>query len=90
MPSLRPSKYGVPMLVVKDTYYNRSVPAIIGTNIIPECMEHCSNSDTTVEWKTALDSVSDSAIPVKTTNNFRIRIGPGEIETLNGIAVKDR
>ncbi|MCG8044919.1 MAG: RNase H-like domain-containing protein [Candidatus Thiodiazotropha endolucinida] len=86
VPSLGPIKYGVPILVVKDTEYNKSVPAIIGTNIIREYVEQCSNTDTPVEWKTALDSVTDSAIPVKSTNNFSIRIGPGEVKTLNGIA----
>ncbi|MCG7876441.1 MAG: pol polyprotein, partial [Candidatus Thiodiazotropha endolucinida] len=86
VPSLGPIKYGVPILVVKDTEYNKSVPAIIGTNIIREYVEQCSNTDTPVEWKTALNNVTDSAIPVKSTNNFSIRIGPGEVKTLNGIA----
>lgn len=36
----------------------------------------------------ALDSVSDCALPVKTTNNFSTRVGPGEIKTLNDIARK--
>lgn len=36
----------------------------------------------------AFDSLLDETIPVKTTNNFYIRIGPGEVKTLNGIVRK--
>ena len=35
-----------------------------------------------------MDSLCDSAIPVKTTNNFSIRVGPDEVKTVNGIARK--
>ena len=88
VPSLGPIKHSVPILVVKDTEYNNTVPAIIGTNIIREYAEYRSKADTPSGWQTALDSLSDSVIPVKTTNNFSIRVGPGEVKTLNGIARK--
>ena len=80
--------HGIPILVVKDTEYNKTVPAIIGTNIIREYTEYRSKADTPLEWQTALDSLSDNAIPVKTTNNFSIRVCPGEVKTVNGIAQK--
>ena len=80
--------HGIPILIVKDTGYNKTVPAIIGTNIIREYTEYRSKADTPLEWQTALDSLSDNAIPVKTTNNFSIRVGPGDVKTVNGIARK--
>ena len=88
VPILGPIVHGIPILVVKDTEYNKTVPAIIGTNIIREYTEYRSKADTPLEWQTALDSLCDSAIPVKTTNNFTIRVGPGEVKTVNGIARK--
>ena len=88
MPSLGPIKYSVPILVVKDTENNNIVQAIIGTNIIREYTESRSKADSPSGWQTALDSFSDSAIPVKTTNNFSKRLGPAEVKTLNGIARK--
>ena len=88
VPKLGPIMHGIPIFLVKDTYYNKTVPAIIGTNIIPEYTEYRSKADTPLEWQTALDSLSDSAIPVKTTSNFGIHVGPGEMKTVNGIARK--
>ena len=86
VPNLGPIMHCIPILLVKDTEYNKTVPAIIGTNIIREYTEYRSKADTPFEWQTALDSLSDSAIPVKTTNNFSIHVGPGEVKTVNGIA----
>ena len=88
VPKLGPIMHGVPILVVKDTAFNQSVPVIIGTNIIREFQAYRSKPDTPLEWQTALDSLIDNAIPVKTTNNFSIRIGPGEMKTVNGLARK--
>ena len=68
-----------PILVVKDTEYNNTFPAIIGTNISRDYAEYRSKADTPPGWQTALDSLCDSAIPVKTTNNLSIRVGPGEV-----------
>ena len=87
VPSLGPIKQSVPILV-KDTEYNNTVPAIIGTNIIREYAEYRSKAESPPGWQTALDILSDSAIPVKITNNFSIRVRPGEVKTLNGIARK--
>ena len=44
--------------------------------------------DVPVEWQTAFDSMVDEGIPVKTTCNYGIRIGPGEMKTLHGLARK--
>ena len=87
VPKLGPMMHGVPILV-KNTAFNESVPVIIGTNIIREFQAYRSKPDTPLEWQTALDSLIDNAIPVKTTNNFSIRIGPGEMKTINSLARK--
>ena len=42
VPKLGPIMHGIPLLVVKDTEYNKTVPAIIGTNIIREYTEYHS------------------------------------------------
>ena len=88
VPNMGPILHDIPILVVNDTDFNRTVPAIIGTNVIREYRELRSESNTPVEWQTALDNLCDSAIPVRTTNNFNIRVGPGEVKTLNGLARK--
>ena len=86
VPNVGTIKHGIPILVVKDTDYNKVVPAIIGTNIIREFTEHRFDTDIPEAWLTALDSICNSAIPVKSTNNFTIRVGPGEMKTVNCIA----
>ena len=43
--------HGIPILVVKDTEYYKTVPAIIGTNIIREYTEYSSKADSPLEWK---------------------------------------
>ena len=88
VPKLGPIMHGIPILVVKDTDFNKTVPVIIGTNIIREFSDCRSKPDTPMEWQTALDSLCDNSIPVKTTNNFSIRVGPGEMKTVTGIARK--
>ena len=53
MPKLGPIMNGIPILV-KDTEYNKTDPATIGTNIICEYTEYRSKADTPLEWQTAL------------------------------------
>ena len=90
IPSLGNNNFVIPLLVVSNTEYNSTVPAIIGTNVIRLCRQSRSQSGIPVpeEWQLAFDSLLDETIPVKTTNNFNIRIGPGEVKTLNGIVRK--
>ena len=80
----------VPVLVVNNTDFNSQVPAIIGTNVIKLCKSFSSGSETDIpeQWKLAFDSLVDETIPVKTTNNFSVRIAPGEIKTLSGLVRK--
>ncbi|MCG8044577.1 MAG: RNase H-like domain-containing protein [Candidatus Thiodiazotropha endolucinida] len=82
----------IPMLVVSDTSYNSKVPSLIGTNIINRCRNSKNTSSPVLEesvpeeWQLAFDNICDDNIPVKTTNNFGIRLAPGEIKTVHGIA----
>ena len=71
---------------MKDTDYNKVVPAIISTNIFCVFTEHRFDTDIPEAWLTAIDGLCDSVVPVKSTNNFTIRVGPGEMKTVNGVA----
>ena len=85
VPSLGNNTFRIPLLVVNNTDYNSKVPAIIGTNVNRLCKESSSSDNVPVEWQIAFDSMCDDTLPVKTTNNYNIRIGPGEIKTLSGL-----
>lgn len=87
-PILSSSIFNIPLLIVSDTEYNLKVPAIIGTNLIRLCKAEVFKSEVPVEWQTAFDCLCDDVLPVKTTNNFAIRIAPNEIKTIHGIARK--
>ena len=55
----------VPLLVVKDTEYNKGVPAIVGTNIIRELsntVEDDSENTLPDAWKTAADALNQSCL----------------------------
>ena len=75
---------------MNNTDYNSKVPAIIGTNVINLCKSFSSTVDSDVpeQWKLAFDSLVDDTLPVKSTNNFSVRIAHGEIKTLSGIVRK--
>ncbi|MCG8113688.1 MAG: RNase H-like domain-containing protein, partial [Candidatus Thiodiazotropha taylori] len=85
IPALGNQTFTVPLLVVADTEYNRQVPIIIGTNILRLCKEHRCSEEVPQEWDMAFDSLCDDTLPVKTTCNYSIRVGPGEVKTLHGI-----
>ena len=72
------------MLVVSNTEYNKYFPSIIGTNVIHSFKDSCPNGDILSEWQTTFDCMCDDTIPVRTTNNYNLRVGPGEIKTLHG------
>ena len=60
---------------------------LIGSNIINCCRDAKGSSSSVPEqWQMALDSLVDDNIPVKATNNYGIRLAPGEIKTVLGIA----
>ena len=76
------------ILVISDTEYNLRVPVIIGTNVINHCKANTTSSEIPQKWQTAFDCLCDEEIPVKTTNNFAIRIAPNEVKTIHGIVRK--
>ena len=87
VPSLGNTLYKAPVLVVENTDYNRRVPVIIGTNVIRLCKQasnDSSESNIPAEWQVAFDSMCNEILPVKTTNNFSIKVAPGEVKTLSG------
>lgn len=86
VPQLGNDAHQIPLLVVSNTEYNSKVPVIIGTNVIRLYKDSKHTSDIPDEWQVAFDSLCDDNIPVKTTNNFNIRVGPGEVKTIHGIA----
>lgn len=79
-----------PILIVPSTEYNKSVPAIIGTNMIRECANQCKQEEiqeVPIEWQTAFSSLSGSSIgTVKSTK--KITIQPMETKTITGIIRK--
>ena len=88
VPCLGTEVFHIPLLVVADTQYNSKVPAIIGTNVIRLFRQTSPQTDIPVEWTTAFDSLCNDTLPVKTCNNYNIRVGPGEVKVLNGIVRK--
>ena len=75
------------ILVIADTEYNLKVPVIIGTNVINR-LKAKATSEAPKAWQTAFDCLCDEEIPVRTTNNFGLRIAPNEVKTIHGIARK--
>ena len=43
-----------------------------------------NESNIPAEWQVAFDSMCNDILPVKTTNNFSIKVAPGEVKTLSG------
>lgn len=84
VPFLTTENFVVPVLVMTDTGFNKDCPSIIGTNVIRICKEHSHNSDIPSEWQTAFESLCEQ-VPVRTTNTYSLRVGPGEVKTLHGI-----
>ena len=84
--SLGNTSYKAPVLVVENTDYNRRVPVIIGTNVIrlsKQASNDSSESNNPTEWQVSFDSMCTQILQVKTTNNFSIKVGPGEVKTLS-------
>ena len=88
VPCLGTEVFHIPLLVVADTKYNTKVPAITGTNVIRLFRQTSPQTDIPVEWTTAFDSLCNDTLPVKTCNNYNIRVGPGEVKVLHGIVRK--
>ena len=90
VPFLSSVSFTIPVLIVSDTEYNRKVPVIIGTNVIRLCKKSVPKADVPAEWQLAFDSLCDDSLPVRTTNNFNIRVGPREVKGLHGFVRKTK
>ncbi|VDI03178.1 Hypothetical predicted protein [Mytilus galloprovincialis] len=79
----------VPLLVVPETDYNRSVPVIIGTNVlrpIKSTLTCDSQVNIPREWKTAFSAMDASITSlVKSTNRRPIKVSPMSIMTVTGL-----
>ncbi|VDI13369.1 Hypothetical predicted protein [Mytilus galloprovincialis] len=79
----------VPLLVVPETDYNRSVPVIIGTNVlrpIKSTLTCDSQVNIPREWETAFSAMDASITSlVKSTNRRPIKAIPMSIMTVTGL-----
>ena len=88
----------VPVLVVATTEYNRSVPIVVGTNVIRELTDHTAST----EWKLAADSlvtegnrscnvytVKDCVIPAKQSFIVVTRLGASNKE-VSGVVTGEK
>ena len=90
MPFLSSISFTIPVLIVSDTEYNRKVPVIKGTNVKRLCKQSVPEDDVPAEWQLAFDSLCDDSLPVRTTNNLNIRVGPRGVKVLHGFARKTK
>ncbi len=79
----------VPLLVVKDTEYNRSVPVIIGTNILRYFKSNYTEETSVSKpsaWEVAFSAIDAGVVSlVKATNKHPIKVSPMSVVTLSGI-----
>ena len=54
------------------------------------CKQSVPKAIVPAEWQLAFDSVCDDSLPVRTTNNFNICVGPGEVKVLHGFVRKTK
>ena len=78
----------VPLLVVPSTDYNKTVPIIVGTNIIRQLKESSTeNNIISNEWQSAFRSLSQNQVGVvKTTTKLSLQ--PMETKTVTGFVRK--
>ena len=78
----------VPLLVVPSTDYNKTVPIIVGTNIIRQLKESSTeNNIISNEWQSAFRSLSQNKVGVvKTTTKLSLQ--PMETKTVTGFVRK--
>ena len=88
VPALKGDSISALFLVVPMTDYNKTVPCIVGTNVIREFQR--SNSDDTPEaWKVAFNAlVAQHVGSVKTTS--KVSLKPFEVKDITGFVRKNR
>ena len=75
------------LLVVPETDYNKSVPVVIGTNILRPIKSSVSDSHVKVphNWDIAFSALDAGVNLVKSTNKRPIKVGPMSVLTVSGI-----
>ena len=75
------------LLVVPETDYSKSVPVVIGTNILRPIKSSVSDSHVKVPHNgdIAFSALDDGVNLVKSTNKRPIKIGPMSVLTVSGI-----
>ena len=89
VPSLVNNTFVIPVLVVNNTECNNTNSSVIETNVMRLCKQSAPTTDIPAEWQTAFDSMCDTTLPVKATNSYSLKIGPGEIKTLHDVVRKE-
>ena len=75
------------LLVVPETEYNKSVPVVIGTNLLRPIKSSVSDSHVKVHhnWDIAFSTLDAGVHLVKSTNKRHIKVGPMSVLTVSGI-----
>jgi hypothetical protein len=75
------------LLVVPETDYNKSVPVVIGTNILRHIKSSVSDSHVKVphNWDIAFSALDAGVSLAKSTNKRPIKVGPMSVLTVSGI-----
>ena len=92
VPCLGAQEIHVPVLVVPTTQYSLKVPVVVGTNVIKQCRDMCTQeNDIPKEWSNAFVSFQQGRVGVvKSTNKLDIEVQPMEIITTSGLVRKTR
>ena len=92
VPFIEGTDIDVPVLVVPTTEFNLKVPVVIGTNVIKQCRNMCTQeTEIPDEWKDAFISLQKGRVGVvKSTNKYNIKIQPNETVTLSGLVRKNK
>lgn len=84
LPFLRGQSMHVPLLVVAMTDYNKSVPVIVGTNIIRQCKQLSSDAEQAPEaWQMAFHAINNNQVGVVKTAS-KVTLQPMEVKTVTG------
>lgn len=80
----------VPLLVVAMTDYNKSVPVIVGTNIIRQCKQLSSDAEQAPEaWQMAFHAINNNQVDVVKTTS-KVTLQPMEVKTVTGFVRKNQ
>ena len=89
LPFLKGQPLHVPLLVVEMTDYNKSVPVIVGTNIIRQCKQLSPDNELAPEaWQLVFHAINNNQVGVVKTTS-KITLQPIEVKTVTGFVRKN-